>query len=199
MGVYTLKELEKLLQSVASINGMQVKEYLQALQDENLIRVEKIGSGNWYWCFLSDAKKGKENMLNTLGNEEEKLKAGIKDMEKVIKEEMAMREVDDGAQEDNGGLDRTMLMEAYEELTREMEMLDKGLSAYSESDPDEVLRKIVETRRLKDSAIVWTDNIEAMESFFTKELLNGDRQRAGELMETACAGEYVLGEGLKDL
>ncbi|KAH9221616.1 meiotic nuclear division protein 1, partial [Leptodontidium sp. 2 PMI_412] len=51
MNVFTLKELEKTLASVASIHAMQVKEYLQSMQDENLIRVEKIGSGNWYWCF----------------------------------------------------------------------------------------------------------------------------------------------------
>lgn len=38
---------------------MVVKDYLQALSGEGLIRVEKIGSGNWYWSFLSDAKQGK--------------------------------------------------------------------------------------------------------------------------------------------
>ena len=137
-------------------------------------------------------------MLNTLRTEEEKLKVGIKDMERLIEEEMAMREVDDEAQEGNGGLDRKNLMEGYEELVRESGMLEKGLSAYSESDPDEVLRKIEETKRLKDSAVVFTDNIESMESFFAS-ILQGDRQKTGELMAEACMGEYVLGEGLKDL
>jgi hypothetical protein len=75
MGVYTIKELEKLLPGVASINAMQVKEYIQNLSDENLIRVEKIGSGNWYWSFASDTKKFKENALNKLKEEESKLLA----------------------------------------------------------------------------------------------------------------------------
>lgn len=60
---YSIKDLEKLLPSVASINGMAVKDYLQALQDDTLIRSEKIGSGNWYWSFPSDAKKAKETSL----------------------------------------------------------------------------------------------------------------------------------------
>lgn len=42
---------------------MAVKDYLQALQDDSLIRAEKIGSGNWYWSFPSEAKKAKENVL----------------------------------------------------------------------------------------------------------------------------------------
>ena len=51
---HTLKDLEKSLPSVATINGMQVKEYLQALSDDGKIHVEKIGSGNWYWSFASE-------------------------------------------------------------------------------------------------------------------------------------------------
>ncbi len=39
---------------------MQVKDYLTALVDDNKVRVEKIGSGNWYWCFRGDEKKLKE-------------------------------------------------------------------------------------------------------------------------------------------
>jgi len=48
------------LPAAAGISGMQVKDYLTALVDENKIRVEKIGSGNWYWCFRGDEKRQKE-------------------------------------------------------------------------------------------------------------------------------------------
>jgi hypothetical protein len=60
---YSIKDLEKLIPSVASINGMAVKDYLQSLQDDELISSEKIGSGNWYWSFPSEAKKIKEKSL----------------------------------------------------------------------------------------------------------------------------------------
>ena len=196
MCVYTLKELEKLLQSVGSINGMQVKEYLQALQDENLIRVEKIGSGNWYWCFMSDAKKTKENILNSLEADENKLNTAIAEAEKQIEEELAKREEETEMQEENG-LDRNVLLETHDVLLKEMQTLVEGLACYSDNDPAEVLHKIDGTLRLKDSAIRWTDNIEAMESFFTN--LTGDRAHTAQLMYSACGDEYVVGEGLKDL
>ena len=195
MSVYTLKELEKSLQSVASINGMQVKEYLQALQDENLIRVEKIGSGNWYWCFTSDAKKSKENMINSLRGDEAKLSNSIVDLESQIGEETAKRQDDDEMLE--GGLDRKELLEAHGTLVQEMEALDKELAGYSDNDPAEILRKIEETKKMKDSAIRWTDNIEAMESFISS--LTMDRAQTAEIMARACGDEYVAGEGLKDL
>lgn len=196
MNVYTLKELEKLVQSVASINAMQVKEYLQALQDENLIRVEKIGSGNWYWCFMSDAKKSKENMINTLRAEESKMTALIAETEKQIEQEMAKREEDDEMLEDNG-MDRKALLEAHETLLKEMEMLDKDLACYNDNDPVEILRKVEETKRTKDCAIKWTDNVEAMQSFLFSIL--GDRAQVAATMQTTCGDEYVVGEGLKDL
>ncbi|KAF4625612.1 hypothetical protein G7Y89_g12552 [Cudoniella acicularis] len=190
MSVYTLKELEKGLPSVASINQMQVKDYLQALQDENLIRVEKIGSGNWYWYFMSDAKKTKENMLNGLKADESKLTSSITDTERHMEEEIAKREEDEEMLEDNG-MDRKALLEVHEKLIQEMEKLDNDLACYSDNDPAEIMRKLEETKKLKDSAIRWTDNIEAMESFIAN--LMGDRARAAELLQSTCGDEYVTG------
>jgi hypothetical protein len=195
MSVYTIKELEKNLPPVASINGMQVKEYLQALQDEYLIRVEKIGSGNYYWCFMSDAKKIKENALNNLQAEENKLTSSIAETERLIEEEIAKREEDDEKLED-GSMNRKGLLEAHDTLMKEMESLDKELACYSDNDPADVLRKVEETKRLKDSTIRWTDNIESLESLLIN--LTGDRAQVAELMRSACGDEYVVGEGLKD-
>jgi hypothetical protein len=45
---------------VASIHSIQVKEYIQTLIEENKLRVDKIGSGNWYWSFGSDEKYDRE-------------------------------------------------------------------------------------------------------------------------------------------
>jgi len=180
MGVYTFKELEKLLPSVASINGMQVKDYLQALQDENQIRVEKIGSGNWYWSFKSDAKKTKENTINALKAEESKLIASTADTERQIEEEMAKREEDDGMLEGDG-MDRKVLLKAHEMLLQEMDVLDKELALYSDNDPTEVLRKVDETQKLKKDAMTWTDRIECMESYLVG--LTGDRGQVASIMQ----------------
>jgi hypothetical protein len=196
MSVFTFKELEKILPGVASINAMQVKDVLQGLQDENLIRVEKIGSGNWYWCFTSDAKKLKENTINTLKAEESKLMASIAETQRQIEEEMAQREDDNEVLEGNG-MDRKTLLEGYEELLKEADLLDKELACYSECDPAEIQCKIEEVRKLKASAIRWTDNIEALESMVSD--LTKDRNKTCEVMQDACGDEYVPGEGLKEL
>lgn len=196
MRVYTLKELEKSLQSVASINGMQVKEYLQALQDENQIRVEKIGSGNWYWCFLSDAKKQKGNIYNSLKAEEQKLKNGVAEVQTAFDLEVQNRAKDDQSAEASGHT-RDALLGTHEELTAQLAGLDQGLACFSESDPATLEAKAEETKRLKDSAIRLTDNIYAMESFFTN--ITNDREKTGLLMANACGDEYVIGEGLKEL
>lgn len=195
MGVYTFKELEKFLPSVGSINGMQVKDYLQALQDENQIRVEKIGSGNWYWSFKSDAKKIKETVTNNLTLDESRLVTSLADTEKQIEEEMAKREEDDEMLD--GGIDRSALLDTHEKLLKEMEVVDKELSLYSNNDPAEVLRKVEEMQKLKDSAIKWTDNIECLQAFLIN--LTGDRVQAATIMQTACGEEWVVGEGLKEL
>ncbi|EER42559.1 conserved hypothetical protein [Histoplasma capsulatum H143] len=57
---HTLKDLEKCLPSVASINGLQVKDYIQALADDGKLHVEKIGSGNWYWAWAGEEQKERE-------------------------------------------------------------------------------------------------------------------------------------------
>lgn len=124
---------------------MQVKDVLQGLQDENLIRVEKIGSGNWYWCFTSDAKKLKENIINTLKAEESKLMASMAETERQIVEEMAQRK-DDSEKLGGNGTDRKALLEAHDILVKEAEFLEKELASYSESDPAEVQRKMGRSR-----------------------------------------------------
>lgn len=197
MGVYTISQLEKTLPSIASIAQMQVKEYIQALTDESLIRCEKIGSGNWYWCFLSDAKKRKENVINGLRCEEGKLVEGIKEAEKGIVEEMVKQQEDEEMLVE-GGIDRKMLLEMYEGLVREREGLDRELAMFCDNDPVEVVRKVEETKGLKESAMKWTDNIEMMYGFFLS-LTGGDREGVAGYMQQACGDEYVVGEGLKEL
>ena len=196
MGVYSFKELEKLLPAVGSISGMQVKDYLQALQDENQIRVEKIGSGNWYWSFKSEAKKTKEQLIHNLQLEEGKLMESLADTEQQIEKEMVKREEEDERPQ-GGGMDRKALLEAQETLLQEMEVLDRQLSAYSDNNPAELLRKAGEVQKMKDSAIKWTDNIECLETFVLT--LTGDRTQAASIMQEACGDEYAMGEGLKEL
>jgi hypothetical protein len=92
---HSIKDLEKAIPSVASINGMQVKDYLQALSDDNKIRVEKIGSGNWYWSFPSDERKSKEAMLEKSQEEFNKANATLTELQAKVDEAGAAREEDE--------------------------------------------------------------------------------------------------------
>lgn len=92
---HSIKDLEKAIPPVASINGMQVKDYLQALSDDNKIRVEKIGSGNWYWSFPSDEKKAKEAMLEKAQEEFGKANATLTELQAKVDEAGAAREEDE--------------------------------------------------------------------------------------------------------
>ncbi|OBT76184.1 hypothetical protein VF21_04986 [Pseudogymnoascus sp. 05NY08] len=196
ISAHSFKDLEKALPAVASISGMVVKDYLQALSDEGLIKVEKIGSGNWYWAFLSDAKQSKEKVLHDLQAEETKLKTSIADIKKHITEETAQRDEDDEMLEDNG-MGRQELLEAHERLLKETALLDKELAAYSGSDPTEVLRKEKEIQSLKDDAEQFTDNLECIRSYLLD--LTNDREQVALVMQSTCGDEYIPGEGLKEL
>jgi hypothetical protein len=92
---YSIKDLEKLLPAVASINSMQVKDFLQALSDDSLIRVEKIGSGNWYWSFPSDTKKAKDTALEKALEEHDKAKTAVAELQAKVNEADAARTEDE--------------------------------------------------------------------------------------------------------
>lgn len=92
---YSIRDLEKALPSVASINSMQVKDYLQSLSDDNKIRMEKIGSGNWYWSFPSEEKRAKEASLEKAQEEHDKAAAIVDELQAKIDEAGAARAEDE--------------------------------------------------------------------------------------------------------
>jgi hypothetical protein len=62
---HPLKDLEALLAKAASINKMQVKDFLKELTDENEARAEKIGSVNWYWCWAGEEGRRREDVVHS--------------------------------------------------------------------------------------------------------------------------------------
>lgn len=201
---FSIKELEATLPSVASIHSIQVKEYIQALADDGLVRVEKIGSSNWYWSFPSEARKFREKALGELEAEEKKLKTAIESLLRELEEETAKREESneetDGMMLDGDGnetLDRNALTSLQASLQAANSHLEKQLEEYSGNDPAEVQRKEAEAMKWRLSAERWTENLESVESYLMK--LTGDRPKIRMMMESLCAGEYVAGEGFVDM
>lgn len=187
---HSIKELEKALPSVASINGMQVKDYLQALSDEGKIRVEKIGSGNWYWSFLSEEKESRENVLGKLKEELAKVEGSLEELEEKLKEANEKTGEDDE--------DRSELVSAKLELDGEVGVLRKELEGYKDGDPGEVERKRKDIKTLQARAELWADNIGVLEGYMLS-LMGGDREKLDGMKRELYGDEYVEGEGLKEL
>lgn len=169
---------------------MQVKEYLQALTDEGKIRVEKIGSGNWYWSFLSEEKRARDNTLEKLKDEKERLDGTMVELRARVNEATNRRE------EDGNGREELIMVHAR--LTEEVVLLNEELNGYKDGDPGEVVRKRKEMERYKEKAYRWTENLELLEGWLTK-VAGGDKERIEGIKRTFYGDDYVEGEGLKEL
>lgn len=188
---HTLKELEKALPSVASINGLQVKDYLQALSDDGKIRIEKIGSGNWYWSFASEEKKTRTQALTALRDENTKLHATAQELRDKVAAAAATRA-------DAADNERAELVAEHARTAHDLLALKAELDSYRDGDPGEVGRKQAEVVALRARAERWTDNVVVLEQWVGR-VLGGDRERL-EAVRSACYGvEYVPGEGLGEL
>ncbi|KAK4542113.1 hypothetical protein LTR36_007144 [Oleoguttula mirabilis] len=162
---HNIKDLEKHLPSVASINGMQVKDYLQSLSDENKINVEKIGSGNWYWSFASQDKKTRQKALEDAQTAYHKADAVNEDLKQKLAEAQAQR-ADEEDMLDSGGESRDDLTATRAEMNAEVKLLQKELAAYSDDDPTELERKKKESQTLSVEAEQYSDEILSMEGWF---------------------------------
>ncbi|GFN13360.1 putative GAJ protein [Aspergillus tubingensis] len=207
---HTLKDLEKMIPSVASINGMQVKEYIQELTDEGRIRVEKIGSGNWYWCFGGEEKKEREERIRRLRREVDRVRGSWEDAEARLsarKQARVQEEAEeahgdgdgDGNGNGNGEEERRRLMEQKAVLERETHQLQGEWMALATSPEGKSLPQIKEeTEEYRRLAHQWTDNIYILEGYVDK-VTGGDREVL-RMVQRECYGEeYVEGEGLREL
>ncbi|KAI9818042.1 MAG: hypothetical protein M1827_000666 [Pycnora praestabilis] len=195
---HSIRDLEKILPSVASINGMQVKDYLTALSDEGKIRVEKIGSGNWYWSFLSEEKRNREIVLERVRDERDRVLTSVEELRAKVEEVGKARGDGEGGAEEGVAGDRAGLITAQASLLKEVEETKTELATYSESDPTEIERKKVETRELMLEAQRWTDNVLILEGYVL-EITGGDRETLERMREEFYGDDYVEGEGLKEI
>ncbi|KAJ5163236.1 Meiotic nuclear division protein 1 [Penicillium coprophilum] len=194
---HTLKDLEKTLPSIASINGIQVKEYIQALTDEGKLRVEKIGSGNWYWSFGSDEKHERERQLARVTMEVEKARKSYTDAEAALAAE-TMRREEEADDED----ERESLMTKKAQLQVAIDRVrttEAQLSGPPNSPSSKGVKQVQEELAgFQHQALQWTDNIYTLEEYLRK-LTGGDRQIIESVLRECYGDEYVDGEGLGEL
>jgi Protein predicted to be involved in meiotic recombination len=185
---HTLKDLEKSLPSVASIPGIQVKEYIQALLDEDKLRVEKIGSGNWYWCFASDEKHECERQVVRVKTEVEKARKSCTDAEAALAAESTRRQLEADCGDE---------CEALAVKKAEIEAEVVALRAMQQSEGKSARQLQQELEEFRQQAMQWTDNIYILEEYMRR-LAGGDRAIVAAVQRDCYGDEYVDG-GLREL
>ena len=168
---------------------MNAKDFLQTMVDENMIRVEKIGSGNWYWSFLSDEKIRKKTALAKAQAEHDKAQAAVDELEQKFAEAAAARAEDEDEMLMEPGQDRDSMIILHGELCQTLDALKTELASYSENDPVEVERRrarIAEDRLQIDAL---TDAIFSMESWF-KQRMGGDRMQLMAMKQAFYGEEF---------
>jgi chromosome segregation ATPase len=138
---------------------------LQALQDENKINVEKIGSVNWYWSFASQDMKTRQKALDDAQVAHDKISSIITDLKAQLVEIRAQR-VDEEDMLDTASESRADLVSAKAILEEEVAALTTELAAYNDSDPIELERKKAEVAGFKSEAEQATDDICSLEGWY---------------------------------
>lgn len=196
---HTLKDLEKVLPSVASINGMQVKDFIQELTDEGKIRVEKIGSGNWYWCFGGDEKREREKQLTQLRKDVERVQANCKRAEVDLAVRKKKRDKEVAALGKGGEAEWAALLERKKGLELERNRLLAELKAAETVGEGKGIGQMrEEIDEYRQRAQMWTDNIYILEEY-VKKITGGDREILQAVQRECYGDEYVEGEGLREL
>ncbi|KAI9729091.1 MAG: erv26 super protein [Chrysothrix sp. TS-e1954] len=189
---HSIKELEKALSSVASVNSMQVKDYLQALTDENQVKVEKIGSGNWYWSFPGEEKRINSVQLQKATEDRDMALAAVAD----VKDKLSQAQFAATSQNDHAKVGNAISTKA--ELDKEVTVMRAELDLHKDNDPIEVEKKRSKLVEQKERVAVVTDQILEMERYLRDEM-GMDREALLHLKMELYENEYAEDEeGLRE-
>lgn len=185
---HTLKDLEKMLPSVASINSIQVKDFITGLVNENKIRVEKVGSNNWYWSFTSDEKREREIVQERLLRDSNRLIKLVEQLEDELQKKQTAAKEEEGSRDPiDIETERRVLMERKVELSTEIERLEARKTAFEDNAVSKIKQKTEEINKWKLETEMWEDNISIMEQYLCK-LAGGDRGLV-EAIKKQCYGD----------
>jgi Mnd1 HTH domain len=190
---------------------MQVKDLIKELTDEKKVKVEKIGSGNWFWCWAGEEAREKKlaiaqlesveifhsrstphTLTRALRVEKRKLdasNASVHGRVQTLREEQAAAQGDCVRQ---GFLDQLgPLEEEVKTLAAEKDGWENAIAGGVEG-----IR--VDTMALKSEVAELTDNIYILEAHI-QSLVNDDRETM-DLVRRDCYGAYfVEEEGLPEI
>ena len=168
---FLLKDIEK----IASKKGVvlqSVHEILNSLVDDDLVKMDKIGTTNWYWSFPSEHATKLEQNLNQCDEALKQLAKELKQLDEDIENEKSKNKENDA---ESSAQDRKNAEMALQAAKDENAKVLKELAKLQESNPElqESVAKGVDTMRL--AADRWTDNLFLVKSWVDKKM--GDKEQ----------------------
>ena len=130
--IWTLKELEKECPKKIGVQSMIVKDILQELVDCDLVSGDKIGNGNFYWCFQSEAYNRRKIEIDKITNQIKELESEISQNEEEISKLSIGRDITD---------ERTIIEDEVKDLESQLTSIKQEIEKYSIYSP-EYLKKI---------------------------------------------------------
>ncbi|XP_050471744.1 meiotic nuclear division protein 1 homolog [Bombus huntii] len=153
---FTLKELEKIAAKEKGIVAQAVKDVLQTLVDDGLVRSEKIGTSVYFWNFPG------ENLIRI----EQRISEASKN---IVEAEFKLQKLKDICEKEKIGKEdteeRQILLRELEELKAKENQLNKQIAKFSDADPEVIAKLGEKVQKYKEVTNIWTDNIFAIQSW----------------------------------
>lgn len=177
---FNAKEVEKLA-SKRGLPAQTVKDVLQSLVDDNMVVVDKIGIGNYYWAFPSAVGQKRKAALAGL----EDGYSAKKKRRTELTEENARLEAEREATEE-----RVRQLAELEGVRASIATVDTELGRFADCNPEMVERLEAQLVVAKDAANRWTDNLFSLRSHIETKF-NMDRAMLNDRLEMDEAFDYV--------
>lgn len=153
---FTLKELEKIASKEKGIVTQTVKDVLQTLVDDGLVRTDKIGTSVYFWTFPGENITAIEHRIahasKRIVEAEFKLQ---KLQEECIREQAGKEDTEE----------RQILLQEIQQLREKENELKQQIAKLSGVDPEVIARMAEKAQMFKEATNIWTDNIFCIQSW----------------------------------
>ncbi|WBW71610.1 meiosis specific coiled-coil protein Mcp7 [Schizosaccharomyces osmophilus] len=156
---FQLKEVEK-LGSKRQIVLQTVKDVLQSLVDDGLVKSEKIGTSNYYWSFPSEAKRSRETTIESLQTQLADYREKIRQVSESIETETAKRK-----SENEDEQDETFTPQLLAQKESMLQSLQSELASLNHCNPETIALQEKMTMQYLEAANLWTDQTHSLLSF----------------------------------
>ncbi|MEW5297095.1 MAG: hypothetical protein WDW36_000325 [Sanguina aurantia] len=177
--VFMLKDIEKLAVKKGIIS-QAVKDVLQALVDDDLVHVEKIGISNYYWSFPSEASVKVETDLLRLRQDVAAAEKRRAELESAVLDSKAGREDMEA---------RAAKLAELRELQRRVSSCQAEAAQYKDNDPETVRDMQRGADLAKTGANRWLDNSWTLQSWCKKRFQGHEVELDGMFKENGLTEE----------